>query len=128
MTVIPPKWGDPFVDKTGVPGRRPQRWIDEVSRIVNTNKNESTPVFVNIGAGASPYAASSNEYIVCDMSSGDIEIQLPSSAAFPIHVARDGDGNVLSVTGSIAKGSPLYINNDNSCAAFFFDSSEYRLC
>ena len=42
MTLISPQWGDTFVNKEGVPNPRQQRWIDEVSRIVNTNNSSVT--------------------------------------------------------------------------------------
>lgn len=31
--IVPPRWGEAFVDSTGVPFRIPQGWIDSVSRI-----------------------------------------------------------------------------------------------
>lgn len=36
----PPRWGDPFVDKVGAPLQWPQAWIDEVTRVVNTDLSD----------------------------------------------------------------------------------------
>jgi hypothetical protein len=39
-----PRHGDPFVDRMGAPLQWPQAWIDEVTRVVNTDQLDGSDV------------------------------------------------------------------------------------
>lgn len=127
-TFTAPNWGDSFVNKDGVPVRRSQAWIDEVSRIVNNEiadlsdvedrLDELEPNFVVVTNAESPYAAANNDYILADMSSGDVTITLPSSGR--LSVARDGVLNTLTLTGMVNGDVNPEILFDGSTASMAF--------
>lgn len=126
MTLIAPKWGEAFVDKTGVPGRRPQRWIDEVSRIVNTNENNSTPTYPEVGTGDSPYQLLDNQFITVDMSGGDFVVILPSESSFGVGISREGAENSLTIQGTVNGEVDPEILFDDTGIRLFKNDTEWR--
>lgn len=135
--IIAPRRGEQFVDvRTGAPLPRPMKWIEEISRVLNTNNSSILSRLdiletqkVVLTSADSPYLAAQGDEIVCDMSAGDIEVQLPDPDESSVHisVSRKGSGNVLSVTGLLGIGSPMYIRSNNSCADLFPTETEWRL-
>jgi hypothetical protein len=136
--LVAPNWGERFVNKDGFPNRRPQAWVDEITRILTEEIQDLSDLEdrvellererVTVTATESPYQAKDSDLILCDMSLGDIEISLPSanSSSVGVSIARNGSENELSVTGSIAKGSPMFIRRDNSRADMISDGVEWR--
>lgn len=129
--VIAPERGAAFVDQRGAPLPRPMRWIEEVSRIVNTNNTSITdrldelePQYVVITNAESPYAASNNDYILCDMSTGNIDVTLPASGR--LHVSREGSTNTLTLIGTVNGVANPTIVATGDAPALAFIGTEFR--
>ncbi len=116
-SVIAPERGSTFVDSKGVPLPRPMRWIEEVSRIVNTLGSS----FKEIGSGVSPYPAIDGDFLLVDMDAGDVDIVLPSSGK--VSVSRKhttGSANALTLIGTVNGEVDPEILFDGSCATMAY--------
>jgi hypothetical protein len=126
--IVPPNRSEPFVDDRGfAAGERIRRWIEEVTRVLNssnTTATDATPSFVSITASDSPYAGTDNDYILCDMSGGDIVVQLPASGR--LWVSREGGSNTLTLQGTVNGTVNPEIKYSGNAAAIAYIDSEWR--
>lgn len=124
----------PFLDSQLKPTLVSQRWIEEVSRSNNdiddtlsdheSRITELEPSFVVIDSADSPFAASNNDYILADMSSGDVTITLPASGR--LSVSRSGSSNTLTLTGTINGVANPTIISDGDSPSIAFIGTEWR--
>lgn len=129
--IIPPKWGESFVDASGVPLRRPQGWIDAITRISNSANADVSdrldklePQFVSITVADSPYTPTTMDYIVADTSGGDITIVLGSTER--LFVSKESSSNKVILQGTINGATDPEILFDGTGIALFYDGSEHR--
>ena len=122
MSVVAPNRSEPFTDPNGyASSERVRRWIEEITRITNESNSSATnnaPVFVSIDNTTSPYAASDNEYILVDMTAGDVDVTLPASGR--LWVSRDGATNTLTLIGTVNGTVNPTINFDKSTATMAY--------
>ena len=81
---------------------RVRRWVESLTSSTNENTegvSGNISVFLSISASDSPYQASSGECILADMSSGDINVLVPTSGSFC--VSRKGEPNSLTIVGTV---------------------------
>ena len=110
--IVPPNRSDAFVDNRGFAGgERVRRWIEGITDAVN-------PKLANPGTGDSPYYAKDGEYILCDMSAGDITVVLPPEGK--LWVSRKGASNTLTLQGTVSGTVDPTINYDGSTAALAY--------
>lgn len=128
---IAPNRGEQFVDSRGVPLPVPMRWIEEISRILNSNTSsiESRldalePQFVVKDATDSPYSAVDMDFILADMSAGDLTIVLPSSGR--VWVSRSGSSNTLTLQGTVNGVTNPTIVSDGDAPAMAYIGTEWR--
>lgn len=132
--IVPPRWGEPFVDENGVPYRIPQGWINSVSRIGNGYQDaidantarivELEPQYRVVTSADSPVTAANNDYILADMSTGDVIIALPADGR--LHVSRSGASNTLTLEGTIEGEVDPTIVADGDSPALAFIGTEFR--
>jgi len=126
--LIAPNRDETFVDESRKPERRPIRWIEEVTRYINENTSnngsledrvdELEPQYIVIDATDSPYTAANNDYILCDMSLGNVNVTLPASGR--LHVSRDGVPNTLTLIGTVNGTINPTIAFSGSCASMAY--------
>ena len=75
-------------------------------------------LFTSIDNSDSPYQATDGQYIIVDMSSGDVSVTVPSSGFFS--VSRDGALNTLTLSGTISGTLNPTINFDKSTATMAY--------
>jgi hypothetical protein len=126
--VVAPNRSEVFTDKGGfAASERIRRWIEEVTRISNRADSSSsavTPTYVFITSANSPYTASDNEYILADMSLGDIDINLPTSGR--LVVSRKGEDNDLTLNATVSEEENPLILFDKSTASLAKIGNEWR--
>jgi len=81
----------------------------------NSNPSDS---YVSIDNADSPYAASSGDYIIVDMSAGNVTVTLPASGR--VSVSRDGAANTLTLSGTVNGEVNPEILFDGSCASMAY--------
>lgn len=112
-SLVPPRWGDPFTNENGQVLRRPQAWIDEISRILSNDVlnlagledriAELEPNYIVIDATDSPYSAKNNDYLLVLMDAGDVVVNFPADGRF--FVSRKGGSNTLTLNETV-NGKP----------------------
>jgi hypothetical protein len=126
--IVAPNRSEVFTDKGGfAASERIRRWIEEVTRISNQTDSSSsavTPTYVSITSADSPYTASDNDYILADMSLGDIDINFPASGRFA--VSRKGEDNDLTLNETVSEEENPLILFDKSTASLAKIDSEWR--
>jgi hypothetical protein len=131
----PPRHGDPFVDRMGAPLQWPQAWIDEVTRVVNTDLSDLTalsvrvaalePQYVTKGNADSPYSAVDMDYVTADMDgSGDLIVVLPSTGR--VWITRDGSSDTLTLEGTVNGVVDPTILFDGTTVALWHNGTEWR--
>lgn len=117
-----PRRGDPAVEGN-LAAASTQTFFEETERLVNKSKDEIdilelqvaalqaelssiradlagvVPSYSPITNADSPYQAKKLDYILADMSAGDVTIVLPGSGRVAIH--RKGASNTLTITGTV---------------------------
>jgi hypothetical protein len=131
--IIAPRRGDAFVGPDGVPNSWPQRWIEQITRVYNSDISGILdeiaglkPTFVTISSTDSPYSASSHECITVDMSTGDVTVVPPTNPEFPFSISRDGALNTLTIQGTVNGDVNPEIAFDGTTATLFWNGTEYR--
>ena len=136
-SVIATRRGESFSDKNGVPNNRSIVWIEEVTRRVNDANNgldsipaiidrldELEPNFIVIDNTDSPYQAANNDYILADMSLGDVTVNFPTSGRFS--VSRDGADNDLTLNETVSECATPLIRFDKSTATMAKIVNDWR--
>jgi hypothetical protein len=132
--IIAPHRFEPFVDEDGRPHRIPQDWIESISRIGNglndrIEQNEADiaelePQFRVVTSADSPVAAANNDYILADMSTGDVTITLPANGR--LSVTRSGASNTLTLTGVVNGVTNPTIIGDEDAPSLAYIGTEWR--
>jgi hypothetical protein len=129
--IIAPKRGDEFVDRNGVPNSWPQRWIEQITRVSNSNNtsifdrlDKLEPQFVSITVADSPYTPTTMDYIVADTSGGDITIVLGTTER--LFVSKESASNKVILQGTVNGATDPEILFDGTGIALFYDGSEHR--
>jgi hypothetical protein len=132
--LVNPSYQHAFVNQQGFLEPRVRRWVDEVSRIGTLNGetidsildrlDELEPQFVTKDNTDSPYSAKNMDYILADMSLGDLDIILPSSGR--VFVSRFGGSNTLTLIGTVNGVVDPIIVADGDAPAMVFIGSEWR--
>lgn len=122
-----PNRASPIVDRQGMAIHGAQVFFEEIERILtdtNANVANLTPVYVSKDNSDSPYSASDMEYVLADMSAGDLTIVLPSSGR--VWVSRKGASNTLTIQGTVNGTVDPTINFDGTAVAMAYISTEWR--
>ena len=132
--VIATRRGEEFADKDGVPNHRSMVWIEEVTRRVNDANDdvgstedrldELEPNYIVIDATDSPYAAANNDYLLADMSVGNVDVTLPALGR--LSISRDGASNTLTLVGTVNGVTDPTIVADGDAPALAFIGTEFR--
>jgi len=109
---------------------RLERELNILRRLIGSASG-AIPKRKTITAADSPYNAPENTLVICDMSTGDIDVYYPLNSIYGVSVAKKGDDGTLMVypgSGRTIEGDvSAEILNDGDCLTAKFDgTSDWR--
>lgn len=121
MKVVPPERYSRFVNSEGtIVDDRIHRFHEMLAEQIN----DSQPSYVEISNSDSPYAATTEQYIVVDMSGGDVTITLPSTGR--LYIKREGASNTLTLTGDVDGTTNPTVAGDGTVVRLAYVVDEYK--
>lgn len=134
IEITAPLRDEPLVLNNGYASFTAQVFFEELDRVINEDSTNIVtltlsvsalePSYTLIDSTDSPYSASDNDYLLCEMSAGSITVVLPSEGR--LHISRDGASNTLTLEGTVQGEIDPTIDNDGDGPSLAFIGTEWR--